>query len=266
MRRAALRRCLPTLVALAIATASPIAAAIPTDPEAKAHLEKGNQLFQQGDFDGAAKEYEKGYEKQADPAFLYTWAQAERRRGRCAAAVKLYQRYIQTNPPEVSAEYAREGILKCADELAADEPMPPGDERPSEAGDPTDTGAETQPPVDQPPPPKAKPDRNRWYRDPAAATLVALGAVGVGVGTGLLVAGAIEKDKSSANYGEFDQRLKRSRRFQIAGGVVLGVGVGVLVGGIARWAVLGSREKKKNGSVSAMLGRGTAGVVFTRRF
>jgi tetratricopeptide (TPR) repeat protein len=252
------------VAAIAISLASPIASAIPTDPEAKAHLEKGNVLFQQGDFDGAAKEYEKGYEAQADPAFLYTWAQAERRRGRCAAAVKLYQRYIATNPPEVSAEYAREGILKCADELAADEPMPPGDERPSDTEDPTEPPSGDTTPRDEPPEPKP-PDRNRWYRDPAAATLVALGAVGVGVGTGLLVAGAVEKDKSSANYGEFDERQKRAQRFQIAGGVVLGVGVGVLVGGIARWAVLRKREKK-NGNVSAMIGRGVAGVVFTRRF
>ncbi len=254
---------MPILVAASIATASPVAAAIPTDPDAKAHLDKGNALFQKGDFEGAADEYKQGYEIQPDPAFLYTWAQAERRRGRCAAAVKLYQRYIATNPPDVSAEYAREGILKCADELAADEPMPPGDERPSD--DPTTPDPETTAKPVEPPAPK-QPDRNRWYRDPAAATLVALGAVGVGVGTGLLVAGAVEKDKDAANYGEFDERLKRARRFQIAGGVVLGVGVGVLVGGIARWAVLGRREKKKNGTVSAMFGRGTAGVVFTRRF
>ena len=86
----------------------------------------------------------------------------------------------------------------------------------------------------------------------------------------VLVVGALEKDKTSANYGEFDARLERTRRYQIAGGVVLGVGVGVLAGGIVRWAVLASREKKnggaKHGAFAPMFGRATAGVVFTRRF
>jgi tetratricopeptide (TPR) repeat protein len=260
-----LRRALPAFIALSIASSSANVAALPSDPDAKAHLDKGNALFQEGDFEGAAEEYRKGYEIEDDPAFLYTWAQAERRRGRCAAAVKLYQRYIATNPPDVSAEYAREGIVKCADEMAAEEAMPPGDERPGTLDDPTGPAdAGTAAPV-QPPPAKTS-QRDRWYRDPAAASLVALGVAGVGVGTGLLVASALEKDKNSANYGEFDARQKRVRTFQISGAVVLGVGVGLLAGGIVRWAVLGRREKKKNTNVSAMLGRGTAGVVFTGRF
>ncbi|MBC8072279.1 MAG: hypothetical protein IAG13_28415 [Deltaproteobacteria bacterium] len=259
------RHGLTAALVLAIALAPGRAQAIPNDPEAKAHLERGNVLFQDGDFDGAAEEYRKGYEKQDDPAFLYTWAQAERRRGRCAAAVRLYQRYIATNPPDVSAEYAREGILKCADELAADEAMPPGDERPS----PAELPAEAPPPgaADQAPP-REPAARNSWQRDPAAATLVAIGLAGVAAGTGLLVASAIERDKgeSAANYGEFDERQQRTRNYQIAGGVVLGVGVGLLAGGIARWAVLGTRAKKSKGNVSAMFGRGSAGLVFTRRF
>jgi len=252
-----------TLVALAVPS---LARAVPTDPEAKAHLDRGNAAYGKGDYKLAVEEYRKGYAKQDDPAFLYTWAQAERKRNDCAAAVKLYQRYLATNPPELSADYARDGILKCAEILAGDAAMPPGAEDTPPADDPTD--AEAEPEVTPPEPtPSKQDDRPKWPRDPAAAVLVSLGAAGIVAGIGVFVAGSIEGGKPTDTYGAYDDQLAEVRKLYIGGGVALGLGVGLLAGGVARWMVLRNRERKGGDTqVSALLGRGTMGLSLTRRF
>lgn len=263
-RRAAVRALSWTLAAgLALGPAA--AHALPTDPEAKAHLDRGNAAFGKGDFDTAVEEYKKGYAKQDDPAFLYTWAQAERKRGRCAAAVKLYKRYIATNPPEMSAEAARDGIVSCAEALAADDPLPPDDEPTPDDGadEPADPGT-PPPPADEPPPPAAKPPRP-WNRDPAGIVLLSLGVAGVGAGIGLL-AGSWSWLERADNYGEYDHRANKLRGFQIGGGILLAVGVGAIAGGAARLALLKKREGARTGGTSAMLGPGLVGLQFTRRF
>jgi tetratricopeptide (TPR) repeat protein len=236
------------------------AQALPTDPEAKAHLEKGTELFKAGEFDAAIEQYKQGYEKQEDPVFLYAWAQAELRQEHCAAAVKLYRKYLETNPPEMSAEAARQGILECADKLAADDTPAPVDEP---ATDPV--GDDTAP-IDDTPPDDEKPRRAKKPVDAVAISLTAVGVAGVGAGIGVLAAGLVEKKKASETYGEFDDRQARARTMTIAGSVVLGVGAAVLVGGIVRFAIVGSRAKKQNSSVSALLSPNTAGVVFSGRF
>jgi tetratricopeptide (TPR) repeat protein len=252
-----------TLLALAMPQ---VARAVPTDPEAKAHLERGNAAYGKGDYKLAVEEYRKGYAKQDDPAFLYTWAQAERKRNDCAAAVRLYQRYLATNPPELSAEYARDGILKCAEILAGDAAMPPGADGSSSEDDPT--VGPTEPEVTPPEPGRAKSDdRPRWPRDPAAVVLVSLGAIGIVAGAGVMAAGSVEGGKTTDTYGAYDDQLDRVRKLYIGGGVALGLGVGLLVGGVARWMLLRKRETKGGDTqVSAMLGRGTMGLSLTRRF
>lgn len=259
----------PTLATiLAVVLAMPgLAHAVPTDPDAKAHLERGNAAYGKGDFDTAVEEYRKGYAKQDDPAFLYTWAQAERQRGKCAAAVRLYQKYLATDPPEISADYARDGILKCAETMAGDEPMPPGGE------DPTATEPVDEPFVDEPEPeplpPEPKKPRAKWPRDPAGATLVAIGSAGLVAGAALLAVAGQENKKVDGEdtYGDFDDQLAKVRTFSIAGGVALGLGVGLLAGGIARWMIVRKRERQGGDTaVSAMLGRGTVGLTIGRRF
>ncbi len=266
MRGGPLRgRALAAIVAATLCLPA-VAHAVPTDAEAKAHLERGNAAYAKGDFDTAVEEYRKGFAKQDDPAFLYTWAQAERQRGKCAAAVRLYQRYLATDPPEISADYARDGILRCAEQMAGDEPMPPGGD------EPTDTPPVEDPIVDEPepePPPPEPKKRAKWPRDPLAVTLVAIGSAGVVAGVALVAIAAKEHGELDAaeNYGKYDEGLATVRKFSIGGGVALGVGVGLLAGGIARWMILRKRERAGGDTqVSAMLGRGTIGLTLGRRF
>ena len=265
MRRRPWRaRTLATLVTAALCIPA-VAHAVPTDPEAKGHLDRGNAAYARGEYDVAVAEYRKGYAKQDDPAFLYTWAQAERQRGKCAAAVRLYQRYLATDPPEISVDYARDGILKCAEQMAGDEPMPPGGDDPVE--DPIADPIVDEP---QPEPPPVKPDnRAKWPRDPLGATFVAIGSAGLVTGIALFAVASQESGKLDAadNYGKFDEQLATVRKFSIGGGIAVGVGAALLAGGIARWMIVRKRERAGGDTaVSAMLGRGMLGVSIGRRF
>lgn len=248
------------------------AQALPSNPEAKAHLAKGTDLYKRNEFDAAVEEFRKGYALEEDPVFLYSWAQAERRRGNCAASVKLYQKFLATKPDQLAAEYARDGILQCAEKLAGEEPLPPGETETPETPEPETT---TTPPGDElggsdrPDEPEPRGDRPKWPRDALGASLVAFGIAGTGAGIGVLVASAVRNGKAPAGetYGEFDARQQQVQTLRIAGGVVLGVGVPLLVGGIVRWAILASREKKaRKAEVSASFDGRSVGLVLTGRF
>lgn len=242
--------------------------ALPKQPEAAKLLEEGQVKYKAENFDGAIEDFKNGYEIEADPAFLIAWAQAERQRGRCRAAVRLYQRFLATDPPEVAQEFARDGIVRCADQLAADQPLPDADE-------PLATDPDGDPPTDDPPsgvePDEAeqapKPDkRNRWYRDPLGTSLVAVGVAGAGVGAGLLIGAQVEFNRGSGDYGEFDERVDRIDNLRIAGGAVLGVGAAILIGGVIRWVVVGTRKNDGPANVGFILDRNRAGLTITGRF
>lgn len=247
------------------ATAWPTTAwAMPTNPDAVAHLERGNAAYERRDYKAAAEEYKKGYEIEADADFLYTWAQAERMRDRCASAVKLYQRYIATNPGEMAAEYARSGIVKCAESLAGDSPLPPDAEMGEPGEDPVEPDEDTPP--DAPPPPEPK-DKAKWPRDPAAIALVTIGSLATVAGVGIVSAAVVEDGKGAQTYGQFDTQQKKVRTLAIAGGVAMGVGVGLLAGGIARWMVLRGRETRDTDTkVSFAFDSRSFGLGLTRRF
>jgi tetratricopeptide (TPR) repeat protein len=252
----------------ALALAVP-AWALPKNPEAAKLLEDGQVKYKAEKFDAAIEDFKKGYDIEPDPAFLIAWAQAERQRGRCGAAVRLYQKFLATDPPEVAQEFARDGIVRCADQLAADQPLPPGADEltpidePDEPLHTLDGEDDDQP--DEPTERKPK-NGNRWYRDPLGTSLVAIGVAGSGVGAGLLVAAQLESSKEVIDYGEFDAQQRRIRNLRITGGVVLGVGAGLLIGGIVRWAIVGTRKSDTAASVGLILDRDQAGLTLSGRF
>ena len=263
--------------ALALAPVPVLAApaAKPTQPEAQQLLQEGVAAYEAGEYGEAIEKLQEGYEIEPALAFLYTWAQAERQRGDCKAAIKLYQQIVDSEH-ETLTRYANAGIVECARVLAEedeepDEPVPSTlEDEPAEVEDeplPIEEG-------ESEPAPATRKDRS-WYQDPLAASLVAVGVVGVGVGTGLLVKAEIDAKRNenqepdpgddTLDYGEFSARADRIETFRIAGGVVAGVGGALLIGGAVRWAVLGVREKR-NTNVAVTWGRDFTGLTLSGRF
>lgn len=247
---------------------------MPKSREAAAKLEEGLSLYRAEDYAAAARIFEEGYTIEADPTFLYTWAQAERLAGQCAEAVQLYTQFIDTSPPEIQVQAAQDGKARCADQLAQQQ-----DERDTDEDDEDDLDAladtvapssvsvsQSSPsetlrsaPTDEAEPPIP------WQRDVAGGVLVGLGAAGLGTGIGLLIGGAVLKERGPATYAETQTHEQRVRSLSISGGVVMGVGATLLLVGVIRYGILARRERADLGVVPTFDGR-TAGALIVGRF
>ncbi len=87
---------------------------------AQKHLDRAIEYYQYGRYESAALEFERAYGQHAQPKTLFAWAQAERLAGRCMKSIELYQKFLNTEPPEQDVEVAEDGILECKSKLEAE--------------------------------------------------------------------------------------------------------------------------------------------------
>ena len=250
---------LPLSIVLVPATAG----AEPTDPEAKAKFASGISKFEDKDFEGAIADFEEGYAIEADPLFLFAWAQAEFNRGDCREAVKLYKQFIEEDVPQSAKDQAKEAIVECADRLADQpaDPDPIDDPIDEPFDDPVDDG--TSDPIDDQP--VKDEGQRKWYLDPVGDALVATGVVAAGVGVGLIVGAEVLHGKPQApSYAEHVERVERVQTLRIAGAVTAGVGGALIIGGAVRWGLI-ARESKSP-TVGLLWGGGLTGVQIRGRF
>lgn len=223
-RRPAITRRLAIVLATSLAAWMPATAraAAPVVPEPEApsaatSLERGLAAYGRGEYREAVAHFERSYAEQPDPATLYAWAQALRGAGDCAAAIVLYQRFLDTGASGDSRAAAVANQQRCRETLeATPEPPPP---RPIVRPEPTRAPA----------PPPAPP------RPTAALALLGTGAALVAVGLALVVAAELQRrsQRRTRDYDRFDALDRPIDGLYIGGGVSLGLG-GVLAttGGI----------------------------------
>lgn len=255
-----------SVASLVLALAAP--GQLLSNPDAKAKLQEAQAAFKSEDYDAAAAAVEAAYIIEPNPMLLYPWAQAERSRGNCAAAVELYRRFLDSNPPEAAATPARENMERCEEQLAAEAPEPepepePVDEVIEEEPEPEPE----QKPVVKDEQPKAK----RWYADPVGGVLVGVGVVGVGVGAGLLgAAGSKAKKVGDAEmHTEYLDMRDGATKLRNGGAVALSIGGALLIGGVVRYVLVAKKGKQGKASawqLSPELGRRWVGVTIGRRF
>jgi tetratricopeptide (TPR) repeat protein len=240
-----------------------------SDPEAQAKFKEAQAAFKAEDFAAAAAAVEAAYMIEPQPMLLYPWAQAERSQGNCAAAVELYQRFLDSNPPEAAATPARENMQRCQEQLAAEAPEEPEEDVVEEVIEEEEPEPEPVPtPVTKDTSPKHKP----WYADPVGGVLVGVGVVGVGVGAGLMGAGASaagKADDEDAHSGYLDAR-DRATGLRNGGAIALSIGGALLVSGVVRYVLFAKKNKKDANraawQLSPELGRRFTGVTVGRRF
>ncbi|MFN3187155.1 MAG: hypothetical protein ACE37F_34470 [Nannocystaceae bacterium] len=151
MRRTArpsLPRALALMLALSIAVpTSASAAPIPIDdPEAKALFERGVELYESGDLEGALEQLDASLAIQRSTEALFTKGQSLNRLGRCREAVPIYKEVLTQVDPGSEAEIAVKNVLVvCAEKMAEE------DENPVVAPviDSDDAGDEGSDPVEQ---------------------------------------------------------------------------------------------------------------------
>ena len=257
-----------SVVSLVLALAAP--GGLLSNPEAKAKLQEAQAAFKSEDYDAAAAAVEAAYIIEPNAMLLYPWAQAERSRGNCAAAVELYQRFLDSNPPEAAATPARENMERCKEQLAAEAPEPEPEEEPVDEEIEEEPEPEPEPaPVTKDEQPKAK----KWYADPVGGVLVGVGVVGVGVGAGLMGAAGSRAKKVADEDMHSDYLAARegATKLRNGGAIALSIGGALVIGGVVRYVLVAKKTKSGRGKASAWqwspeLGRRWVGVTVGRRF
>jgi hypothetical protein len=176
---------------------------------------------------------EEAYAKRPLPVFLYMQAKIEEQHGDCGSAIGHYEAFLTFDVPDEDAVEAGAGLGRCREILGDDdEPSAPPD----------------------PPPDKVR----QWYADPWGGVAVVFGVVGVGVGTGVLL--QAQQDERAASEAQsldaFDRHADRAELWSRAGVATLSVGLGLMVAGVIRYAVVGARQRR------VRLGAGTVSVRF----
>lgn len=214
---------------------------------AKERVAKGLEFYQAGNYDAAIVEFKAAYAAAPSSTMLYPWAQAERLRGNCRDAIDLYQRFIDSGPPQKAIEAAQQNRQECVNRIqsadAAASTIVPGEagEAPAKPVEP-ETPAQPEGPQEPEPapeptsPPRARADALGW-------ALVGGGAGLAIVGAGVLggAAGREAQAAEAATYGEFAADKQGARGLRISGGVLVGVGLALAIGGAVRLALLGKR-------------------------
>jgi hypothetical protein len=208
----------------------------PMGAEARGHFDQGMALYAARDFRAAARELEAAYALEPRREILFAQAQATRLAEDCPAALPLYQRFLDTQPPAQQIEATRIAVTRCqAAEAAPRSPALPAA--------PVAIARATAPPV-------AGPPRPPFYRDARGNLLVGAGLVAAGVGAALM-ASAAALDRSArgetvlGDYGDVRQSAERRWRIGL-GAVVVGAALAVAGAGRYLWvsrdgAGLGSR-------------------------
>lgn len=193
------------------------------------------------------------------PVFLYVRATIEERRGNCEGAVALYRRFLALDVPAKDAEDARRGVQRCEGEPAL---VPEPEVVPTPTTDPTTAQA---PPSSDPSRADAPPPRP-WYADPWGGALVGVGVVGVGVGVGLVAQSRIDARAADDATGlqTFDDRSLRAVALDRAGITTMAVGGALLVAGAIRYALVGTRERRRVALVPSPSRRGGSVRVIVR--
>lgn len=231
------------------------------DPQAQAAFDAAQKAFAAGDFATASDKLERAYMLEPEPELLYPWAQAERNLDRCASAIDLYQKFIDSDPSERMVEAAKQNIARCEETLAAAQPA-------------VEPAVEPEPETDtEPPPPRVEPqvddsrDDKPVGRDPAGGVLVGVGAAAAIVGVALVgVANKQAKGTAQAFHNsKYLEMREQATKLNRAGVAMLITGGVLVLAGVVRYGLLARKRKADDASAWWHGGRGR-GIALTTRF
>jgi len=188
------------------ATKSPPAAAM--TEEARAHYDRGLELYGEKSYARAIRELDAGYALDPRREFLFAEAQAHRLNGDCKSAVPLYKKFLESEPDDVQVNAAHIALARCAEQMA-NAPTAPTAARPATSPSLATTSTTSAPP-------------RPWYQDVAGGVLLGAGVAALALGTTFTVAALSARDaasQSSTMYPDYASHWATARgRSQIAFG------------------------------------------------
>jgi len=87
---------------------------------AKRHFERGEKLFALGKFDEALEQYQKAYDAEPIPGFLFNIGQCHRNLGDYESAVFSYKKYLKLDPEAPNREQV-EGLIEDLERKLAED-------------------------------------------------------------------------------------------------------------------------------------------------
>jgi len=181
--------------------------------EARAHYERGLELYGAKDYKGAIRELDAGYALDPRREFLFAEAQAHRLNGDCKSAVPLYKKFLDSEPDDVQVNAAHIALSRCAEQMATAPPPP------ARAATRTARLLTTAPGRS---PSASTAPAGPWYKDTLGGVLAGAGVAALAVGAGFSFAALSARDdanQSSANLPDYNARWSTARgRSQIATG------------------------------------------------
>lgn len=134
---------LSLMVLFALGTAASAQPTSTDDAAARTHFAQGQRLSESGDYAGAYRAFEAGYQASPKPAFLFNMGEAARGMGDLVAARAAYHRFLAVESTGALADTARSRLVEIG---PAAQTLPPAT-KPPVANSPV-----AKPPVRVPPP------------------------------------------------------------------------------------------------------------------
>jgi tetratricopeptide (TPR) repeat protein len=252
--------------------ARPDPRAEPTNPQARAHFDRGGKLFALRDWEGAIAEYKQGALIESLPVFDLALGQCYRRLRRYDDALWHFNRFVRYGQPSGKLLQGVEDLLRQIRAELAQEPPRATQSGPVErtpgAAPSFWAQASAPPPVATPPAAAVTVDRREpWYRDALGLGLVTVGTVAAGTAGYLLFDAHRARDESNTDPVQvrrdelYDQSVSRYRW-----GAALGVASGsLLIVGVIRLATR-PVDHVPSGATSWHVGVSSDGVVVFGRF
>jgi hypothetical protein len=262
----------------------------PTDKDAIALMQHGNRALGLGEYDTAISDYKQGALLDPVPLFWLNLGLGYRRAQRYSDAIDAYREFLYRSSGDADPDGIRAQVEALIPQLEAARDAPPKHPEPS-----TETGVDTPPPTSAsangakpvalaPAPlptatasssnPSASttaiiaPKWSRWHDVPGWG-LAGAGVIAAGVGVGLL-ANASSLDGQADRETDFakrDQLRQSASSRRTAGEVTAAAGAVLLVGAIARFALVGSPSRSPSStSLQLTPGPGDVGLGFAIGF
>jgi tetratricopeptide (TPR) repeat protein len=231
----------------------------PSAPEARAHLDQGNKLYDLRRFDAAADEYKAGALVEPAAIFDYNLGQCYRQLGKYDDAIWFYQRFISRGQPTGKVLDAVNGFIaqmKAEQEKAAmsAKPTEPAPTTPATTPQPAAVVIATPPPS--------------HHTDVIGISLGAVGGVAAGVGIALLWdAHRLNSDADNTTSQMQRDALRSKADSRQLAGTIIGIGGVVLVGtAVIEHYVLRHEPARSNDTASWQVGFSSNGFIVSGQF